>query len=118
MTANLDYRAAAYLIILLGCLFALAASIVPFYHVAYTVDAIALSVLLTPFMLCGMFVESLRGPWLFASGIILLGVSVAVVLVERYPIYKGYDSVYWVPLVAVAIVLSVAYALGRRAPYS
>lgn len=118
MTANQDYRPAAYLIIALGGLLAGAASFVPFYHVAYKIDAVALSVVLTPFVLYGMFVESLRGPWLLASGVILLGVSLAVVLDERYPVYKGYDSLYWVPLVAVSIVLTVAYAFGKRAPYS
>lgn len=118
MTANPDYHPAAYLIILLGCLLAAAASLVPFHQVGYKVDGLALSALLTPFVVYGMFVEDLRGPWLLASGLILLGVTLALVLDERYPVYHGYTSVYWVPLVAVAIVLAVAYALGRRDPYS
>lgn len=118
MTSNPDYRPAAILIILLGCGLAAAASLVPFYHVAFQVDALALSVLLTPFVLYGMLVESLRGGWLLASGIVLLGVSLAVVLDERFPAYAGYDRVYWAPLLAAAIVLPIAYAFGRQAPYS
>lgn len=118
MTSNPDYRAAAALIILLGCGLAAAASLVPFYHVAFQVDTLALSVLLTPFVLYGMLLESLRGSWLLATGIVLLGVSLAVVLDERYPVYAGYHSVYWVPLLAAAIMLPIAYVFGRRAPYS
>ncbi len=118
MTATLDYRPAAYLIILLGILLATAASLVPFYTVGYKVDALALSALLTPFVLYGMFSEDLNGPWLLASGLILLGVSLAVVLDERFPRYHGYAIVYWAPLLAVAIVLPIAYAFGRRDPYS
>lgn len=117
MPADPRSRQAAIVIILLGCLVAAVATLVPFYHVGYQVDAIALAVLLTPFVVYGMFVESLRGPWLLASGVILLGVSVAVVLDERFP-YEGYVRLYWVPLAAMAIVLPVAYALGRRDPYS
>lgn len=118
MMRNPDYRAAAALIILLGCGLAAAASLVPFYHVAFQVDALALSVLLTPFVLYGMLLESLRGSWLLAAGVVLLGASLAVVLDERYPVYAGYDRVYWVPLLAAAAVLAVAYAFGRRPPYS
>lgn len=120
MTANLNYRPAAYLIILLGCLVAGAASLVPFYTVGYRVDAIALAAVLTPFVIYGMFSESLRGPWLLATGLVLLGVTTAVVVDERFVDYDGYRdaTVYWVPLLAVAIVLPVAYALGKRPPYS
>lgn len=118
MTRNPDYRAAAALVILLGCGLAAAASLVPFYHVAFQVDALALSALLTPFVLYGMLMESLRRSWLLAAGVVLLGVSLAVVLDERYPVYAGYDRVYWAPLLAAAIVLPIAYIFGRRAPYS
>jgi hypothetical protein len=118
MTAISDYRPAAYLIILLGCVAAGAASLVPFYSVGYIVDALALAAVLTPFVIYGMFSESLRGPWLLASGLVLLGATLAVVIVERYLNYDGYNTVYWVPLLAVAIVLPIAYAFGRRAPYT
>lgn len=120
MTAIRDYRPAAYLIILLGCMAAAAAALVPFYDVGYVVDAVALAAVLTPFVVYGMFTESLRGPWLIASGLVLLGVVLAVVIVERYLHYDGYrdNTVYWVPLLAVAIVLPIAYAFGRRAPYT
>lgn len=120
MTALPDYRTAAALIILLGCLAAIVASLVPFYTVGYIVDAIALAAVLTPFVIYGMFVESLRGPWLLASGLILLGATLAVVIDERLLSYDGYRdrTLYWVPLLAVAIVLPIAYAFGRRAPYT
>lgn len=120
MTAIRDYRRAAYLIILLGCVAAAAASLVPFYSVGYKVDALALAAVLTPFVIYGMFSESLRGPWLLASGLILLGATLAMVIGERYLHYDGYrdTTVYWVPLLTVAIVLPIAYLFGRRAPYT
>jgi hypothetical protein len=120
MTAIQDTRPAAYLIILLGCLLAGAASLVPFYTAIYKVDAIALAAVLTPFVVYGMFSEDLRGPWLLASGLVLLGVTLAVVIDERYLNYDGYRdaTVYWVPLLAAAIVLPIACVFGRREPYT
>ena len=119
-----DYRSASYLIILLGCAAAAVASVVPFYTVGYKVDALALAAVLTPFVIYGMFIESLRVPWLLASGLVLLGVTAIVVISERYLHYDGYRdatrdaTLYWVPLLAVAVVLPIAYVLGKRAPYT
>ena len=115
-----DYRSASYLIILLGCAAAAVASVVPFYTFGYKVDALALATVLTPFVIYGMFIESLRVPWLLASGLVLLGVTVIVVISERYLHYDGYRdaTLYWVPLLAVAVVLPIAYVLGKRAPYT
>jgi hypothetical protein len=120
MTAIRDTRPAAYFIILLGCVAAAAASLLPFYSVGYKVDALALAAVLTPFVIYGMFSEDLRSPWLLGSGLVLLGVTLTVVVVERYLDYDGYRdaTVYWVPLLAVAIVLPVAYVFGRREPYT
>jgi hypothetical protein len=115
-----DYRAAAYLIILLGCVAGAIAALVPFYTVGYKVDAIALAAVLTPFVVYGMFSESLRGPWLLAAGLVLLGATLVVVINERYLHYDGYRdaTLYWVPLLAVAIVLPIAYVFGKRTPYT
>ncbi|MBU1396035.1 MAG: hypothetical protein KKE84_07805 [Gammaproteobacteria bacterium] len=115
-----DYRIAAYFIILLGCAAAAMASLVPFYTVGYKVDAIALAAVLTPFVIYGMFSESLRGPWLLASGLVLLGATLAVVVDERFLRYDGYRdaTLYWVPLLAVALVLPIAYGFGKRPPYT
>jgi hypothetical protein len=117
MTAHCDCRPAAYLIAALGCLVAVAAALVPFYSVGYQVDALALAALATPFVVYGMFSEDLRGPWLMGAGLVLLGVTLAVVIGERVG-YQGYAAVYWVPLAAVAVLLPVALAFGRRPPYS
>ena len=120
MTATRDYRTAAYLIILLGAIAAALAAIVPFYTVGYQVDALALSVVLTPFVVYGMLSHSLRDGWLLASGLVLLGVTLAVVISERLVQFDGYQdaTVYWVPLLAMTIVLALAYVFGRRPPYS
>lgn len=118
MTAN--YRRAAVLILFLGCLAAAAASLVPFHGVAYVVDGLALAAVLTPFAIYGMFSTSLRDPWLLAAGLVLLGVTLAVVVDERFLHYDGYRdaTLYWVPLLTVAIVLPIAYLFGKREPYT
>jgi len=120
MTAIRDYRSLAYLIILLGSVAAALAAVVPFYTVGYQVDALALAAVLTPFMVYGMFSQSLRDGWLLASGLILLGATLAVVIIERFVQYDGYRdaTVYWVPLLTVTIVLPIAYVFGKRPPYT
>jgi hypothetical protein len=116
MTQTLDYRPAAYLIILLGLGGAAAASVVPFYNAGYELDPGVLIAVLMPFLLYGLFIESLRGPWLLASGLLLLVASLALVMPERYLHYSGYtdDTIYWVPTLTAAIMLPIAYWLGRR----
>jgi len=116
MTQTPDCRPAAYLIILLGLGEAAAASLVPFYTAGYELDAGVLLAVLMPFLLYGLFIESLRGPWLLASGLLLLASGLALVVSERYLHYNGYTDnlIYWVPTLAAAIVLPIAYWLGRR----
>ena len=120
MTATRDYRTAAYLIILIGTAAAALAALVPFYTVGYKVDALALTAVLTPFIVYGMFTHSLRDGWLLVSGLVLLGVTLAVVVLERLVQYDGYQNatVYWVPLLTMTIVLTVAYIFGKRPPYT
>lgn len=115
MTQPLDYRPAAYLIILLGLGAAAAASLVPFYNAGYLLEPGVLLAVLMPFLLYGLFIESLRGPWLLASGLLLLAASLALVVPERYLHYNGYtdDMIYWVPTLTAVIVMPIAYWLGR-----
>lgn len=115
----MSYRTAAYVIIVLGCLLAGAAAVVPFYTVAYKVDALALAAVLTSFAAYGMFTTSLRGPWLLGAGVVLLAATLAVVIDQRYLHYDGYrdGTMYWMPLLVVAVVLPIALVFGKRAPY-
>jgi hypothetical protein len=43
-----------------------------------------------------------------------------VVIDQRFLHYDGYRNatLYWVPLLAVVIVLPIAYLFGKRAPYT
>lgn len=109
-----DHRSIAYVIILLGVVAAAAAAIVPFYTAGYELDTATLCALLAPFALYAMLTESLRGPWLIGAGIVLLAVSLAEVIPERYLHYNAYadGSIYWVPLLAAVIVLPVANLFG------
>lgn len=117
MTPSRDPRPAAYLIILLGLGLAAAAALVPFYHVAYLLEPGILLAVLMPFLLYGLFIESLRGSWLLATGLLLLAANLVLVAFERYLRYDGYadDLIYWVPTLAAVVVLPIAYRLGRRA---
>lgn len=116
MTKTWDYRPAAYLIMLLGLGGGTAAAFVPFYSAGYELDYGVLLAVLLPFLLYALFSESLRGPWLLASGLVLLVFSLALVIPERYLNYNGYrdDLIYWVPTLVAAIVLPIAHQLGRR----
>ena len=120
MTATRDYRTAAYLIVLIGAAAAALAALVPFYTVGYQVDALALAAVLTPFIVYGMFTQSLRDGWLLASGLVLLGATLVVVVLERLVQYDGYQNatIYWVPLLTMTIVLTVALIFGKREPYT
>lgn len=116
MTLTQDPRPAAYLIILFGLGLAAAAALVPFYHVAYLLEPGILLAVLMPFLLYGLFIESLRGSWLLATGLLLLAANLVLVAFERYLRYDGYtdDLIYWVPTLAAVLVLPIAYRLGRR----
>jgi len=117
MPLTQDPRPAAYLIILFGLGLAAAASLVPFYHVAYLLEPGILLAVLMPFLLYGLFIESLRGSWLLATGLLLLAANLVLVAFERYLRYDGYTDglIYWVPTLAAVLVLPIAYRLGRRA---
>lgn len=116
MTPSRDPRPAAYLIILFGLGLAAAAALVPFYHVAYLLEPGILLAVLMPFLLYGLFIESLRDSWLLATGLLLLAVNLVLVVFERYLRYDGYTDnlTYWVPTLAAVVVLPLAYRLGRR----
>lgn len=116
MNTSLDGRLAAYVIILLGFALAFAAAMAPFYTAGYKLETTVLVLLLSPFVIYGSLSESLRGSWLLASGLVLLAISVAVVVFERFlhPGGNADDFIYWVPLLASVIVLPIAYGFGRR----
>lgn len=117
MTPIHDPRPTAYLIIVLGLGVAAAASLVPFYEAGYLLKPGILLAVLMPFILYGVFIESLRGPWLLGTGLLLLAANLVLVASERYLHYDGYadDLIYWVPTLTAVIVLPFAYWLGRAA---
>jgi hypothetical protein len=116
MTTAPDYRPAAYIIVLLGLGIAVGASFVPFYTAGYELETTALLAVLTPFLIYGALTETLHGLPLLLSGLVLLAVAVAVVVPERYLHYDGYadGTIFWVPLLAAAIALPIAYLTGGR----
>jgi hypothetical protein len=116
MNPTRDCRPAAYVFILLGFALAFAAAFVPFFTVGYRLETTVLVILLVPFVIYGSLSESLRGPWLLGSGLVLLGLCVVVVIRERY-LHSGTnatDFFYWLPLLASVIMLPIAYMFGRR----
>jgi len=117
MTKTWSYRPAAALIMLLALGEAGAASLVPFYNAGYELEYGVLLAVLMPFLLWGMFMQSLRASWTLATGLVLLAICLALLIPERYVHYNGYsdDLIYWLPTLAAAIVLPIAHRLGRRA---
>jgi len=116
MTTTRDFRPLAYLIVLLGLTAAGVAAVLPHYTAGYKLDTAVLLAVLAPFIVYATLTESLRGGWLPASGLVLLIVSLAVVIPERFLDYDRYadGTIYWVPLLAAAIVLPIAYLFGGR----
>lgn len=141
MTPTQDARLAAYFIILSGFGLAAAASVVPLYHTAYLLEPGILLAVLMPFLLYGLFIESLRGPWLIGAGVLLFAANLVLVVSERYVRYVGMagntryaDSlsyyvgmanngrhagyadnlIYWGPTLMAVVVLAIAYWLSRR----
>lgn len=117
MTKTSIYRPAAALVMLLALGEAAAASVVPFYNAGYELESGVLLAVLMPFLLWGLLIQSLRASWTLATGLVLLGICLALLVPERYLHYNGYsdDLIYWLPTLAAAIVLPIAYRLGRRA---
>lgn len=111
-----DYRPLAYIIILLGLASAAAAALVPQYAIGFKLDIGALLALLTPFIAYGALSETLRGAALLLPGLALLTVNVALLVNERLIDYDGYagSPIYWLPLLAAAIVLPIAYLIRPR----
>lgn len=118
MTSGSRYRV-AYLIVALGVVGAAAAALVPFYSVGYRVDGIILATVLSPFIVYAMFVSTLRAPWALATGLVLFGATLFLVVSERY-LHRheyGEPTLYWLLLLIVAIMLPIAHFFGRRPPY-
>ena len=117
MTNIRIYRPAAALIMLLALGEAAAASLVPFYNAGYELESGVLLAVLMPFLLWGLFIQSLRASWTLGTGLLLLAICLALLIPERYLHYNGYsdDLIYWLPTLAAAIMLPIAYRLGRRA---
>ena len=116
MTA--DFRPAAYLIILLGTGLSMLVAFVPQYAIGHRLEMTVFFAGIVPYLAYGFLTEDLRGMPLLASGLALLGVSLAVKLPERYLGYDGYadGTIFWVPAAAALVVLPVAYlASARRA---
>jgi hypothetical protein len=116
MNSTRDYRPAAYIFMLLGFALAFAAAFVPFFTAGYRLETTVLVILVAPFVIYGSLSESLRGPWLLGSGLVLLGICAVIVIRERFLHDDGNadDFIYWVPLLASVIMLPIAYMFGRR----
>ena len=111
-----DTRPYAYILILIGSVAAGWAALLPHYEAGFHLRVSLLFGLLLPFIAYGSLTESLRPGWLLATGLVITGIIVAAVIVQRGMAEEpaGELSAYTLPLVISAIVLPVAYFLGRR----
>jgi uncharacterized membrane protein len=111
-----DFRPIAYLIVLLGVSGSAVAAVVPFFTAGYELNTDVFLMLLGPFILYGMLSESLRGGWLWLPGLVLVAVSVAVVIPQRYLHYDDFqhDGILWLPLLVAVVLLPIAYFASKR----
>jgi hypothetical protein len=116
MSNDSDFRPFAYGVIVLGTAAAFAAAVVPHYAAGHRLAADLLFIGLAPYLLYGLFSESLRGWALIIAGVLALGADLALRLPARFLQPESYpaDAVYYAPLASAAAVL-VLYVLGRRA---
>jgi hypothetical protein len=110
-----DTRRYAYILILIGAVAAAWAALLPHYEAGFHLRVSILFGLLLPFVAYGSLIESLRPGWLLAIGLVITAVMVAAVVAQRGMAKEpaGELSAYALPLVVCAIVLPVAYFLGR-----
>ncbi len=110
-----DFRNFAYSIITLGCVLSFAAAIVPFFDDGYHLIASVLFVWLLPYIIYGIFTDLVRGWALVVTGVLILGIDVAVIVPERYLHYTGYtDGVVYYAALMATVLAAVILGIGAR----
>jgi hypothetical protein len=114
MTTDYDFRPAAYLLIVLGCVLAAVSAVVPNYDAGYKLMFSVFMFGIAPYYVYGCLTGLLRGWALLLPGIVLVTVHLWLTAVERFTDYDGYagNTIYYGPLVLTLLALPAAAAAG------
>ena len=114
-----DYiKPAAFSIIVLGVVLAVAAALEPFYDDGHVLQFGVLLSGLLPYLLYAMIVVLLPRPAVFLSGLVLLAAHALLVLSERFsgPVDYSGGVIYYVPLL-LALALLPFLIVAMRQPW-
>ena len=99
--------------IVLGSALAFALAVVPFYHAAYQLDTALLLLGLLPYVIYGSFIVLVRGWPLVLTGVLVLGIDVAVKVPARLAYGAHYAQIVTdASLITALVVLPLALAAG------
>ena len=115
MRAELDFRPAAYLLIVAGILLAALSAVIPHFDAGHRLASDVFVVGILPYVVYGALTEVLRGWRLLLPGALIVPVHAWLTVSERYLAFDEFESgaVYIVPLVLTVIVLPLAILAGR-----
>ena len=115
MSAELDLRPLAYLLIAVGIVMAGLSAVVPHFGAGHRLAIGVLVAGILPYLVYGSLTEVLRGWSLLLPGIVIVPIHGWVAVSERFLAFDGFDSgaIYVVPIVLTVIVLPFAILAGR-----
>lgn len=116
MRENPDFRWFAYGVIALGALSSFAAALVPHYATGYRLHLGVLFAGLLPWIVYAVFSDVVRGWGLLATGALLLGVQLGVVVPQRFLHYDGYAGgrIYYTAIIMTLVIVIVLGLAARR----
>jgi hypothetical protein len=114
MTTEYDFRPAAYLLIVAGCVLAAASAVVPYYSDGYKLMFSVFLFGIVPWYVYGCLTAWLRGWALLIPGIVLVTIDLWLTVALRSSLHNGYpgDTIYYGPLLLTLVALPAAAAAG------
>lgn len=111
-----NVRPYALALVLIGLAAATWAALLPHYGAGFHLHASILVGLMLPFVAYGSLIASLRPGWLLITGLVITGITLAFVIALRGMRAQPAEELaaYALPLAIAAVLLPLAYALGKR----
>lgn len=115
MRAELDFRPAAYLLMVAGILLAGLSAVIPHFGAGYRLAFDVFVVGILPYAVYGALTETLRGWSLLLPGTLIVPIHAWLTVTERYLAFDEFESgaIYIVPMVLTVVVLPLAILAGR-----
>ncbi|MEO1765977.1 hypothetical protein [Thiobacter aerophilum] len=110
-----DARPYAYVLVFIGLAAATWAALLPHYDAGFHLYTSILVGLALPFVAYFSLSERLRPGWLLATGLVITGLTLGYVIALRGLAAEPARalSAYAIPLVVAAVLLPLAYGLGK-----